>query len=123
MPENTPTQCLECGRELPSHAEGCSRRGCGTGLEAAAGIEQQIREELRQRGKIAAIKLCRRLLGSDLKDSKDYVDALEKGGSPSPPAKATSGAGKSGGCFWIFVAVLALVLSAAIYFGTRPAGG
>lgn len=41
-------------------------------------FEQEIRQMLTQRQKIEAIKRVRELTGMGLKESKDYVDALER---------------------------------------------
>ena len=53
--------------------------------------ERQIREFLAQHQKIAAVKLYREATGSSLKDSKDAVEAIERGATNYFPASVQAG--------------------------------
>lgn len=82
----------------------------------AAGLDR-VRQALAAGSKIQAIKYYRELTGLGLKESKDAVEAMERGATPDAPSAplvppAPSG---SGGCFSV-VALIALALIAICWF-------
>jgi ribosomal protein L7/L12 len=52
-------------------------------------LTAQIKELLRKRNKIEAVKVYREATGLGLKESKDFVDAVERGELPTPHAAPT----------------------------------
>ena len=76
-------------------------------------MDALVRRTLIEKGKIAAIKLCReRKPGSGLAAAKEYVERIEA--TVAPGMKAHS---KPAGCFGLLVAVIAgAVALCAIWF-------
>lgn len=121
-------ECPRCGENNPLDVELC--KGCGAKRPAAAKrplagepggredsgdadvqpawLEQQLREQLRQGRKIAAIKLYRQQTGVGLKQAKDAVEALARGHQTEPS--------KCGGC------ASALLLACGLAIGIVLAG-
>jgi ribosomal protein L7/L12 len=56
----------------------------------------QIKDLLRQKRKIEAVKIYREATGLGLKESKDFVDAVERGESPMPHATTLSKSSSGG---------------------------
>jgi len=64
------TRCLDCGAELPAATD-----------TAPQPVDDQLMDLIRSGKKIEAIKEYRERTGAGLKEAKDAVEALERGGS------------------------------------------
>ena len=78
--------CPECSQEVSDQAAACPH--CGYPLQAQRpvpnpvpdGVEARLRQTLLSQGKIAAVKLCRKLHpGISLAEAKGRVDQVEAG--------------------------------------------
>lgn len=87
-PGDTAIKCTYCGSDLRISSSGEASMFFGNApgsSPAVPGLDAAEVERLTRAGqKINAIKLVREKTGWGLKESKDYVDALEAG-SPTPP--------------------------------------
>ena len=87
-PGDTAIKCSHCGSDLRISSAGEASMFFGTQPEASPsipGLDMTEVERLTRAGqKINAIKLVREKTGWGLKESKDFVDALEAG-KPTPP--------------------------------------
>lgn len=106
-------KCPYCAEQIQDEAIKC--RYCGSMLTGATAPPtsvvnagawlQDVRVLLSQGQKIEAIKLVRQQTRSGLKDAKDFVEALERGGNPPLPQPAAAPA-QSTGCALVFLAIL-----------------
>lgn len=83
-------RCTFCDHDNPPGAQRCAH--CDAELSQPSDTEQQVVDDdlmsLIARGeKISAIKLFRERTGSDLKQAKDAVEALERGESIEVPGE------------------------------------
>jgi len=104
-------KCPECAHDISDQAASCPQCGypiqrTNQGTPASAGaseLDALVRRTLIEKGKIAAIKLCReRKPGSGLAAAKEYVERIEA--TVAPGMKAHS---KSSGCLGLLVSVIA----------------
>jgi len=119
-------KCPYCAEQIQDDAIKC--RYCGSMLTGAAPPSstastavwlQDVRNLLLQGQKIEAIKFVRQQTHAGLKDAKDFVDALERGGTPLLP-QATVTPPQSTGCSLVILAILIAVAAAlATYFIRR----
>ncbi len=72
------TRCAECKAGLVSSAEG----DADSAAAEPQTLDGRVLALLRNGRKIEAIKLYRDITGAGLKEAKDAVEALERGGSP-----------------------------------------
>jgi hypothetical protein len=104
-------KCRYCGSMLTSGTT------TSTSVVNAGAWQQDVRVLLSQGQKIEAIKLVRQHTGAGLKDSKDFVEALERGENPPvpPPGQVRD---QSVGCA-VFMAVLIALAAALLTFYVR----
>ena len=76
---------------------------------------QALTELLFAGRKIEAIKQVRTLSGSDLKDSKEFIDALEQELRASQPQKFAAAPNRTAGCVIGFLLLLAIT-GAVVWF-------
>ena len=115
-------KCPYCAEQIQDEAIKC--RYCGSMLTGAAPLAtnpvtagpwlQDVRNLILQGQKIEAIKCVRQQTHAGLKDAKDFVEALERGGNPPVPQPAAAPAASTGCSFVIALAVL-IGLAAALF--------
>jgi ribosomal protein L7/L12 len=72
-------RCRNCGADLPE--------ATGPGMSSGDDLESRVRSLMAEGQKIEAIKLYRERTGAGLKESKDAVEAIQRGQSaPAVPA-------------------------------------
>ena len=113
-------KCPFCAEQVQNEAIKC--RYCGSTL-SAAGLFQpdaELQRRIQAGEKIAAIKLVRERTHLDLKEAKDYVEALERGEAPQPPPLASPASKRAGGCMQVVLLVaggallIALLVTSAL---------
>ena len=77
---------------------------------------QRIQEALFAGRKIEAIKLFRELSGAELKEAKDFVDALEARLRKEEPERFAKKTGEGGGAGAVFAIVLGAAALALIWW-------
>jgi len=88
------TRCTFCGRRNPSGATRCAE--CGAELLASSepksdSVDERLIALVQNGKKIEAIKLYRERTGAGLQESKDAVEAIERGESQPVPTDVSSG--------------------------------
>jgi len=104
-------KCRYCGSMLTSGDVASSATGAGI-------WQQQVRGLLADGQKIQAIKLVRQQTSCGLKDAKDFVEAMERGQSPSVPQPAAKPP-QTTGCAVLFAVLLAIAAVVLTYFIRR----
>jgi ribosomal protein L7/L12 len=86
---------IKASRELPQQKKASSTFHAGAGGAGDAALDDEVRALLGKDQKIAAIKRVREATGLGLAESKDYVEAIERGEAPLSTGALSSSSSSS----------------------------